>query len=143
MENINEHVGSIDKYDIYPRCFSLELSFSNIFTHMTEYNLGHILPNLTHTKHYRPQQHTNNLNSDDVKELLSLVSDLRGLPTDPNKDIYGLDTRISMATFDIQWDNADDGGVGEITDETKDTFKRIAESIQALARQKAKQQSRQ
>jgi hypothetical protein len=48
-----------------------------------------------------------------------------------------------MATFDIQWDNADDGGVGEITDETKDTFKRIAESIQALARQKAKQQSRQ
>lgn len=43
----------------------------------------------------------------------------------------------------MQWDNGDDESTGEITEESKDTFKRVVESIQALARQKAKKESRQ
>jgi hypothetical protein len=39
----------------------------------------------------------------------------------------------------MQFDNADGGSTGELTEENKDTFKRVVESIEALARMKAKQ----
>jgi hypothetical protein len=76
---------------------------------------------------------------------MSLISDLRGLPSASGKDIYGQNTRLELATFDIQWSNEEDdpsgeGAVaGEPTDENKDTFKRVAQSIEALGRQFAKQ----
>ncbi|KAK3197434.1 hypothetical protein GRF29_216g116588 [Pseudopithomyces chartarum] len=79
---------------------------------------------------------------DDVKELLSLVSQLRGFPSHPSKDVYGLDVKVDFNTFDIQWSNADDDSVvDEIAGEQKDDFKRITDSIEALSRTFAKQNS--
>ena len=79
--------------------------------------------------------------SDDVNELLSLVHQLEGFPTNPDKDIYGLDTRVILSTFEIQWDNGEEVE-GEAdnnpTDENKQTFKDVVDSIQALARRNAK-----
>ncbi|EME89401.1 uncharacterized protein MYCFIDRAFT_185716 [Pseudocercospora fijiensis CIRAD86] len=54
---------------------------------------------------------------DDVNELMSLVSALRGFPSHPSKDVYGLDATLDLTTFDIQ-----------------DEFKRIVDSIEALGR---------
>ena len=81
---------------------------------------------------------------DDVRELMSLVSTLRGFPSHPSKDIYGLDTKVDVNTMEIQWANQDEDPAmegGEVAGEQKDEFKRIAESIEALARQFAKQDS--
>ncbi|KAF1912779.1 hypothetical protein BDU57DRAFT_550597 [Ampelomyces quisqualis] len=80
---------------------------------------------------------------DDVRELMSLISTLRGFPSDDNKDIYGLDTKLDFATFEIQWSNqeSDPAAQGEVGGEQKDDFKRVADSIEALARQFAKQDS--
>lgn len=79
---------------------------------------------------------------DDVQELLSLVSTLRGFPSHPTKDVYGFDTKLEFNTFDIQWSNEDEdptaGDVSEIAAEQKDDFKRIADSIEALGRSFAK-----
>lgn len=81
------------------------------------------------------------IRSDDVNELLSLVRQLEGFPTNPNKDIYGLDTRVILSTFEVQWDNGE-ALEGEAdsnpTDENKQTFKDVVDSIQALARRNAK-----
>lgn len=80
--------------------------------------------------------------SDDVKELLSLVSQLRGFPSHPSNDIYSLDTKVHFNTFDIQWGNQDDDSVvDEVAGEQKDDFKRIVDSIEALGRTFAKQDS--
>ncbi|KAJ4304518.1 hypothetical protein N0V90_000044 [Kalmusia sp. IMI 367209] len=83
--------------------------------------------------------------TDDVKELLSLVNQLRGFPSHASKDIYGLDTKVDFNTFDIQWGNTDEDSaadvVHEIAGEQKDDFKRIVDSIEALARTFAKQDS--
>ena len=79
--------------------------------------------------------------SDDVKELLSLVQQLEGFPTNPDKDIYGLDTRLILTTFEIQWDNGEEvegDAEGNPTDENKQTFKDVVDSIRALARRTAK-----
>lgn len=80
--------------------------------------------------------------SDDVNELLALVRQLEGLPTNPDEDVYGFDTRIILSTFEVQWDNGEEVEGTEAatnpTDENKQTFKEVADSIQALARQKAK-----
>lgn len=76
---------------------------------------------------------------------MSLISDLRGLPSHADEDIYGLNARLDLATFEIQWSNGDDDPSreaavpGEPTDENKDTFKRVVQSIEALGRQFAKQ----
>lgn len=52
---------------------------------------------------------------------------------------------MDFNTFDIQWSNGDDDSaadtVNEIAGEQKDDFKRIADSIDALARTFAKQDS--
>ena len=81
---------------------------------------------------------------DDVRELMSLISALRGFPSHPSKDVYGLDTKVDLNTFEIQWSNQDDDAAmegGELAGEQKDEFKRIVDSIEALARQFAKQDS--
>lgn len=80
--------------------------------------------------------------SDDVNELLSLVKQLEGLPSNPNEDIYGFDTHITLTTFEVQWDNGEDvdgaQSKSELTDENKQTFKDVMDSISSLARQTAK-----
>ena len=86
------------------------------------------------------------LTRDDVDELMSLVSTLRGLPSHPNKDIYGIDTKVDLTTFEIQWTNQEEDptmatDITEIADEQKDEFKRVADSIEALARTFAKKDS--
>jgi hypothetical protein len=75
---------------------------------------------------------------------MSLISILRGFPSDDNKDVYGLDTKLDFATFEIQWSNQEDDPAavgGEIAGEQKDEFKRVVDSVEALARQFAKQDS--
>lgn len=76
---------------------------------------------------------------------MTLISTLRGFPSHESKDIYGADTKLDFNTFDIQWSNQDDDPagdtVGEIAGEQKDDFKRIADSIESLARAFAKQDS--
>jgi hypothetical protein len=70
---------------------------------------------------------------------MRLVSQLRGFPTSSASDIYGLDTKLELTTFDIQWENNEDDAVSnEATAENKETFKEVADSIEALARQFAK-----
>jgi len=79
---------------------------------------------------------------DDVTELMSLVNTLRGFPSHPSKDVYGLNTKLEFNTFELQWCNEDDdptaGDVSTIEAEQKDDFKRIADSIEALGRTFAK-----
>jgi hypothetical protein len=61
---------------------------------------------------------------DDVRELISLISTLRGFPSDDNKDIYGVDTKLDFATFEIQWSNQEDDPAaagGEIAGEKQDS----------------------
>jgi ABC-type transporter Mla subunit MlaD len=59
--------------------------------------------------------------------------------------VYGQDTKLDFNTFEIQWSNQDDDSaadvVSEIAGEQKDDFKRIVDSIEALARTFAKQDS--
>jgi hypothetical protein len=81
---------------------------------------------------------------DDVRELLSLVNSLRGFPSNESKDVYGLDTKLDFNTFEMQWSNQEDDAAaagGELAGEQKDEFKRVVDSIEALARQFAKQDS--
>lgn len=90
----------------------------------------------------KPPLHLNaaeTIPSDDVNELLSLVKQLEGFPTDPKEDLYGLDTRLALTTFEVQWDNGDEvEGAEGPTEENKQTFKDVVDSVQALARAKAK-----
>ncbi|KAF1968291.1 hypothetical protein BU23DRAFT_541479 [Bimuria novae-zelandiae CBS 107.79] len=80
--------------------------------------------------------------TDDVKELMSLIIQLRGFPSHPSKDVYGYDTKVNFTTFEIRWSNEDDDSVvEEIAGEQKDDFKRIVDSIEALSRTFAKQDS--
>ncbi|KAL8719379.1 MAG: hypothetical protein Q9225_003609 [Loekoesia sp. 1 TL-2023] len=82
------------------------------------------------------------IQADDVNELLSLVRPLEGLPTNPDEDVYGLDTRVILSTFEVQWDNGEEVEGAEAatnpTEENKQTFKEVVDSINALARQTAK-----
>lgn len=77
-----------------------------------------------------------------MQELLRLVEQLRGFPSSPGKDIYGHDVRIEYNSFELQWasDDSDSASdvIKEIAQEQKDTFKDIADSIDALARTFAK-----
>jgi hypothetical protein len=75
---------------------------------------------------------------------MSLISSLRGFPSNESKDVYGVDTKLDFATFEIQWSNQEDDPAaagGELAGEQKDEFKRVVDSIEALARQFAKQDS--
>lgn len=80
--------------------------------------------------------------SSDVKELLSLVTTLRGFPSHAEKDVYGKDTKLDFNTFEIQWSNGDEDSaadvVNEIAAEQKEDFGSVVESVEALARSFAK-----
>lgn len=73
---------------------------------------------------------------------MTLISTLRGFPSHESKDIYGADTKLDFNTFEIQWSNRDEDPaadtVKEIAAEQKEEFKRIADSIESLARAFAK-----
>ena len=88
---------------------------------------------------------TGEIAADDTQELMSLITTLRGFPSHEDKDVYGQDVILEFATFEIQWSNEDEdpaaNEVNEIAAEQKDDFKRIADSIDALGRQFAKQDS--
>ncbi|KAI7252599.1 putative tartrate dehydrogenase/decarboxylase [Hortaea werneckii] len=79
---------------------------------------------------------------DDVDELMNLVNTLRGFPSHASQDVYGYNTKVDFNTFEIQWSNVDEdptaNEVSEIAAEQKDDFKRVADSIEALARTFAK-----
>lgn len=74
-----------------------------------------------------------------MNELMTLVNQLRGFPSSSSSDVYGLDTKIELHTFEIQWANDDDDAVASIVEnEQKSTFKDVADSIHSLGRQFAK-----
>lgn len=56
--------------------------------------------------------------------------------------MYGIDTRLELQTFEIQWTNAEDDAAAKdltLVEETKTTFKDVVDSIEAAARQFVKQ----
>ena len=73
---------------------------------------------------------------DYVNELMSLISTCRGFPSHQSDDIYGFNAKLDFNTFEIQWSNQEDDptGVAEVAGETKDDFKRVIDSIEALGR---------
>jgi hypothetical protein len=75
---------------------------------------------------------------------MSLISTLRGFPSDETKDVYGLNTKLDFATFEIQWSNQEDDPAavgGEVGGEQRDEFKRVVDSVEALGRMFAKEDS--
>lgn len=79
---------------------------------------------------------------------MSLLSQVRGFPSHATKDIYGLNTKLELQTFEIQWTNEEDdpaaqgeSSVTELGDETKQTFKDVVDSIAAAGRQFATRDS--
>ena len=76
---------------------------------------------------------------------MTLVNQLRGFPSHPSEDVYGLNVYFELNTFEIQWANKDDDStadvVSEIAKEQKQTFKDVVDSFEALARTFAKQDS--
>ena len=93
--------------------------------------------------HFRcHHDNTNDCHSDDVQELLRLVSQLRGFPSHETKDVYGLDTNLELHTLEIQWTNKEDDpaadAVSDIPAESKQTFKDVIDSINAAGRTFAK-----
>lgn len=89
--------------------------------------------------------HQGTIPADDVKELLALVRPLEGLPTNPDEDVYGLDTRVVLSTFEVQWDNGEEVEGAEAptnpTEENKRGFREVVESIRALGRQRARERT--
>ena len=74
-----------------------------------------------------------------MNELLTLVNQLRGFPGSSSTDVYNLDTKLELHTFDISWANTDDEAVAQtVEDEQLTSFKEVVDSIEALARTFAK-----
>ncbi|KAL8850875.1 MAG: hypothetical protein Q9221_004188 [Calogaya cf. arnoldii] len=103
---------------------------------------------IKHTTHVGAQAQTliikeGSIDAEDSNELMDLIKPLAGLPTHPDSDIYGLDARLDLATFEVQWDNGMEveGGKEDPTDENKQTFKDVVESIEALTRLKCKERT--
>ncbi|KAF2449827.1 hypothetical protein P171DRAFT_507557 [Karstenula rhodostoma CBS 690.94] len=127
----------------------LSRPFSGTPTHQIEVigepNRSASIRRTEHTGSGSSSEKKGDVPADDVQELLTLVSQLRGFPSHASKDVYGLDTKMDFNTFEIQWSNGDEDSaadtVNEIAGEQKDDFKRIADSIDALARTFAKQDS--
>lgn len=106
--------------------------------------------NIKHTTHVGAQNQTliikeGSIDAEDSNELMDLIRPLAGLPSDPNEDVYGLDARLDVATFEVQWDNGQEVEGAEAksnpTEENKQMFKDVVESIEALTRQKAKERT--
>ncbi|KAL8757394.1 MAG: hypothetical protein Q9199_002271 [Rusavskia elegans] len=106
--------------------------------------------NIKHTTHVGAQNQTliikeGSIDAEDSNELMDLIRPLAGLPSDPNEDVYGLDARLDVATFEVQWDNGEEVEGAEAksnpTEENKQMFRDVVESIEALTRQKAKERT--
>ncbi|CAK4032065.1 Hypothetical predicted protein [Lecanosticta acicola] len=131
--------------------FTVRLSkpFSGTPTHTVEVigepNRPAVIRSSQHDGGNKSSEKSGDVPKDDVQELMNLMNTLRGFPSHPSKDVYGFDTKVDFNTFEIQWSNEDDdptaGDVSEIAGEQKDDFKRVADSIEALARTFAKQDS--
>ncbi|KAL6704236.1 hypothetical protein ACN47E_008404 [Coniothyrium glycines] len=123
----------------------LSKPFSGPPTHQIEvigeHNRSAIIRVTNYTSNAKSLEKRGDVPHDDVRELIALISSLRGFPSDESRDIYGYDVKLVFNTFEFQWSNQDDdpaaAGV-EVADEQKEDFKRIADSIEALARQFAK-----
>ena len=78
-----------------------------------------------------------------MQELMRLINQLRGFPSHETKDVYGLNVRLELHTFELQWTNEEDDPaanvVNDVPAETRETFKEVVDSIEAAARQFAKQ----
>jgi hypothetical protein len=86
-----------------------------------------------------PRHHPDHYCRDDVNELMTLIDQLRGFPSSSSGDVYGLDTKLELNSFEIQWANDEDETVASsVEEEQKTTFKDIVDSIEALGRQFAK-----
>ncbi|KAL8913022.1 MAG: hypothetical protein Q9171_002090 [Xanthocarpia ochracea] len=105
---------------------------------------------IKHTTHVGADNQTliikeGSIDASDSNELVDLVRPLAGFPSNPDEDIYGLGVRLDLATFEVQWDNGEDVEGAEAksnpTEENKQTFKDVVESIEALTRQKAKERT--
>ncbi|KAI4090073.1 MAG: hypothetical protein LQ339_008447 [Xanthoria mediterranea] len=105
---------------------------------------------IKHTTHVGAQAQTliikeGAIDAEDSNELMDLIRPLAGLPSDSNKDLYGKDARLDVATFEVQWDNGEEVEGGqegrEVTVENKKTFGDVVESIEALTRLKAKERT--
>ncbi|KAI4283154.1 MAG: hypothetical protein L6R38_002377 [Xanthoria sp. 2 TBL-2021] len=105
---------------------------------------------IKHTTHVGAQNQTliikeGSINAEDSNELMDLIRPLAGLPSDPNEDVYGLDARLDVATFEVQWDNGEEVEGAEAksnpTGENKQMFRDVVESIEALTRLKAKERT--
>ena len=75
---------------------------------------------------------------------MRLVDQLRGFPSHPTKDVYGLNVKLELHTFELQWTNEEQDPSADVVDtnvpdEVKTTFKEVVDSIEAAARQFAKQ----
>ncbi|KAK5703577.1 hypothetical protein LTR17_021991 [Elasticomyces elasticus] len=107
-----------------------------------EPNRSAVIRRIQHQGNGNELAKTGDVPKDDVNELMSLVSTLRGFPSHPSKDIYEHDVKIESNTFELQWSNEDEDSsadtIKEIAGEQKDDFKRISDSIEALARTFAK-----
>ncbi|KAF2277365.1 uncharacterized protein EI97DRAFT_500345 [Westerdykella ornata] len=80
------------------------------------------------------------LDREDSRELYAMMNGLRGFPANPNKDVYGLDTRLSFTT-DMQFDNGGEETTGELTEEQRYTFRDVCDSVEALGRLRARRPS--
>ncbi|EMF17971.1 uncharacterized protein SEPMUDRAFT_146863 [Sphaerulina musiva SO2202] len=101
-----------------------------------EPNRSAVIRQTHYTGNNKSSEKTGDVSSDDVNELMKLVQELRGFPSSASKDIYGADVKVDFNTFDIQWSNdEEEASEGDVEKEQKDDFKRIADSIEALARQ--------
>ncbi|KAL9596807.1 MAG: hypothetical protein Q9219_005566 [cf. Caloplaca sp. 3 TL-2023] len=101
---------------------------------------------IKHTSHTGAQNQTllakqGTIQAEDANELLALVQPLGGLPTNAGEDVYGLDARVVLSTFEVQWDNGEEGEGegGVVTEENREVFRGVVESVEALARMKAKE----
>jgi len=72
---------------------------------------------------------------------LELLTPLRGFKTDSSKDIYGKNVLVTLNQKDeagngFGWANNElyQGSIQELSDEDKDTFSRVVDSIENLAR---------
>ncbi|KAL8779156.1 MAG: hypothetical protein Q9213_007082 [Squamulea squamosa] len=105
---------------------------------------------IKHTTHVGAQNQTliikeGTIDADDSNELMDLIKPLAGFPSNPDEDIYGLDARLDLATFVVQWDNGEDVEGAEArtnpTEENKEVFRDVVGSIEALVRLKAKERT--
>ncbi|KAG8631199.1 hypothetical protein KVT40_000339 [Elsinoe batatas] len=85
---------------------------------------------------------TGQMSAEDVNELISLTDQLRGFPSHPTDDIFGHNVRLEFHTMAFNWSNNEDDPAGDLNNvekETKQTFKDVADSVDAAGRTFAKQ----